>query len=63
MMSKKLVMFDLDGVLIDSRDNMKYAWEAVRSETKVSVEFEAPNGGTQCLSVYKVGQISIENSC
>jgi prepilin-type N-terminal cleavage/methylation domain-containing protein len=30
---------------------------------KVSVEFEAPNGGTQCLSVYKVGQISIENSC
>ena len=39
-MSKKLVMFDLDGVLIDSRDNMKYAWEAVRSETKISVEFE-----------------------
>jgi HAD superfamily hydrolase (TIGR01549 family) len=39
-MSKKLVIFDLDGVLIDSRDNMKYAWEAVRSETKVSVEFE-----------------------
>jgi len=38
-MSKKLVIFDLDGVLIDSRDNMKYAWEAVKSETKISVEF------------------------
>ena len=39
-MSKKLVIFDLDGVLIDSRDNMKYAWEAVISKTKISVKFE-----------------------
>ena len=39
-MSKKLIIFDLDGVLVDSRDNMKYAWEAVRKEAEINVEFE-----------------------
>lgn len=39
-MSKKLIIFDLDGVLIDSRENMKEAWAAVVEKTKTSVEFE-----------------------
>jgi len=39
-MGKKLIIFDLDGVLIDSRDNMRDAWEAVISKTNTSVKFE-----------------------
>jgi phosphoglycolate phosphatase len=39
-MSKKLIIFDLDGVLIDSRENMRDAWEAVINITKTNVKFE-----------------------
>ncbi len=36
----KLVLFDLDGVLLDSRENMRLAWGAVRTALKVNVSFE-----------------------
>ena len=39
MMRKDLVLFDLDGVIIDSRDNMELSWTAVRAETGVTVPF------------------------
>tara|TARA_R110002020_G_scaffold226386_1_gene436807 strand:+ start:27 stop:659 length:633 start_codon:yes stop_codon:yes gene_type:complete len=38
---KSLVLFDLDGVIVDSRSNMEAAWAAVRRETGVTVTFEA----------------------
>ena len=40
MHSKKAVLFDLDGVLIDSINNMKYAWEASCVEFKLNIPFE-----------------------
>jgi phosphoglycolate phosphatase len=40
MNSKELVLFDLDGVIIDSRLNMESAWHAVRVELNVEVPFE-----------------------
>jgi phosphoglycolate phosphatase len=36
-----LVLLDLDGVLVDSRDAMEEAWEAVRRELGVTVPFAA----------------------
>lgn len=38
---KKLVCFDVDGVLLDSRANMSVAWRAVRAELGIEVPFEA----------------------
>lgn len=38
---KTLILFDLDGVILDSRENMGQAWRAVRSELAVDVPFEA----------------------
>ena len=32
---KELILFDLDGVLIDSKKNMQFAWEAVQDEFKL----------------------------
>jgi HAD superfamily hydrolase (TIGR01549 family) len=37
---KRLVCFDLDGVLLDSRQNMQLAWSAVRAELDITVGFE-----------------------
>ena len=31
-LKKKLLIFDLDGVLIDSKDNMKLAWTEVQKK-------------------------------
>ena len=36
----KLILFDLDGVIIDSKLNMKKSWREVRRETKTKVKFE-----------------------
>ena len=36
----KLILFDLDGVIIDSKLNMKKSWRKVRIETKTKVKFE-----------------------
>lgn len=37
---KKLVLFDLDGVLLDSSRNMATAWQAVQSQLGVDVTFQ-----------------------
>ena len=37
---KKLILFDLDGVLIDSRFNMKLAWEKTCSKFNIERDFE-----------------------
>lgn len=37
---KKLVLFDLDGVLLHSHDNMRKAWEVVLRDTEVDRPFE-----------------------
>ncbi len=36
---KKLILFDLDGVLVDSRDNMEHAWSAVQDRLSVDTPF------------------------
>jgi HAD superfamily hydrolase (TIGR01549 family) len=39
-MKKKLYVFDLDGVLIDSKDNMKKSWSTVQEVFKIENTFE-----------------------
>ena len=39
-MKKKLIVFDLDGVLIDSKSNMNAAWIAVMEKHNIQVTFE-----------------------
>ena len=36
---KRLFIFDLDGVLIDSKENMRFAWNSVRNKHKINVSF------------------------
>lgn len=38
---KRLILFDLDGVLLHSQENMRRAWEVVLRETDVDRPFEA----------------------
>lgn len=38
---KRLVLFDLDGVLVDTRANMQAAWSAVCRELRIAVPFDA----------------------
>ena len=38
---KSLVLFDLDGVLLNSRHNMERAWRAVQGEMGVTMPFES----------------------
>ena len=37
---KKLIIFDFDGVLIDSRNNMRSAWQYVRRQNNLITPFE-----------------------
>jgi phosphoglycolate phosphatase len=39
-MNKKLVLFDLDGVLLDSKINMLLSWNAVREKHNIETEFK-----------------------
>lgn len=39
-MNKKLVLFDLDGVLVDSKINMMLSWNAVREKHNINTEFK-----------------------
>jgi HAD superfamily hydrolase (TIGR01549 family) len=39
-MDKKLILFDLDGVLLDSKRNMELSWLAVCEEYDLDVKFE-----------------------
>ena len=36
---KRLVLFDLDGVLLDSHENMRQAWDVVLQETDINLPF------------------------
>ena len=36
----KLVIFDLDGVLIDSKQNMKVSWNAARKKFNLKQKFK-----------------------
>ena len=40
MNNVKLVLFDLDGVLIESRENMEVSWSAVQSAFGIDIPFE-----------------------
>ena len=39
-MNKKLVLFDLDGVLVDSKHNMMLSWNIVREKHNIDVKFK-----------------------
>jgi len=39
--SKELIVFDLDGVILDSQANMERAWQQVRIQLGVTTDFEA----------------------
>ena len=39
-MNKKLIIFDVDGVLFDSKKNMSFAWKKVKSVHKVKPDFK-----------------------
>ena len=38
---KRLLLFDLDGVLLDSRENMRQSWCQVREQLNVTVSFDS----------------------
>jgi len=38
---KRLILFDLDGVLLHSHENMRQAWDVVLKKTDVNLPFEA----------------------
>ena len=38
--NSKLILFDLDGVIIDSEKNMQAAWEEVRTKFNINIRFE-----------------------
>jgi phosphoglycolate phosphatase len=38
--AKRLVLFDLDGVLLDSRENMRRSWQKVREQFGTDVTFD-----------------------
>lgn len=38
---KELIVFDLDGVLINSRENMRKSWEAVKEKHQLDIPFES----------------------
>ncbi len=39
-LTKRLILFDLDGVLLDSQENMRQAWGVVREKTGLEMPFE-----------------------
>ena len=38
-MKKKIILFDLDGVIIDSKSNMRHSWNYVRKKYRISNSF------------------------
>ena len=36
---KKLIVFDLDGVIFDSKQNMRKAWNDVKNELNIDIPF------------------------
>ena len=39
-MNKRLIIFDIDGVLFNSKENMNYSWKKVKSVHKVKPDFK-----------------------
>ena len=39
LLKNKLIIFDLDGVLIDSKNNMKSAWNYTKKKYKLNASF------------------------
>ena len=39
MKIKKIFLFDLDGVLIDSKKNMSFAWRSVKKKYDIKISF------------------------
>ena len=37
---KKLIIFDLDGVIIDSKENMRVSWKAVNKSLNLKISFK-----------------------
>ena len=37
--SKKIIIFDLDGVIIDSKNNMKISWETCCKKNNMNITF------------------------
>lgn len=40
MKNKKLILFDLDGVILDSKTNMMFSWAAVQEKFSIATPFE-----------------------
>ena len=40
MKKYSLIIFDLDGVIIDSKKNMSYAWEKVKKKHQIKTKFK-----------------------
>ena len=40
MINKKLVLFDLDGVIVNSKSNMEFSWNLVQDHFSISTPFE-----------------------
>ena len=40
MKDKTLYLFDLDGVIIDSKENMELSWNSVNKKYKLNISFE-----------------------
>lgn len=40
MKNKKLILFDLDGVILNSKDNMQLCWQAVQNKFSITTPFE-----------------------
>lgn len=40
MKNKNLIIFDIDGVILDSKSNMEFAWNEVRKKLDISIPFE-----------------------
>ena len=36
----KTIIFDLDGVLIDTKENMRLSWEQVRKKLNINQKFD-----------------------
>ncbi len=56
--AKELVLFDLDGVLLDSKENMRLSWESVQDKVGVTVPFDryfAEIGRTFDSILYRIG--------
>ena len=58
----KIIIFDLDGVLINSLDNMKYTWSKVKKKFKLNIPFKnyERNIGLPFLKILK--ELNIKNN-